>query len=113
MKAVDEALHLSQVFGIQATDPALISVLAVFSCLWQLVDASLDDEALLEFVPDKSSRWLIHDMEIDEPDRFIDATVGNQEGMLKTNTVMAMEFIVTSLQSRVISQILYLVRQNM
>ena len=115
MKAIDDALHLSDVFGIESSDMAVLSVLFVFSTLWQLVDASLDDESLLEYTPDKTSRWLtgIQDMEIDDHGRFLESRVEHLEGMLKMNTLMAIEMIVESLQSSVPSQIFFLVHQNM
>uniref|UniRef100_A0A803MX65 Mediator of RNA polymerase II transcription subunit 33A n=1 Tax=Chenopodium quinoa TaxID=63459 RepID=A0A803MX65_CHEQI len=115
LKAIDDALHLSDIYGIQASGPAVLSVLFVFSNVWQLVDASLDDEGLLEYSPEKSSRWLtgIQDMDIDNHGRFLENRIEFQEGVLKTNTLMAVEMIVESLQSKVTSQILFLVRQNM
>ncbi|XP_019106358.1 mediator of RNA polymerase II transcription subunit 33A isoform X2 [Beta vulgaris subsp. vulgaris] len=115
LKAVDDALHLSDVFGIHASDPAVISVLFVFSNVWQLIDASLDDEGLLEYTLDKSSRWLtgVQDMEIDDHGHFLENRIKPQEGLLKMNTLMAIEMIVESLQNKVTTQILFLVRQNM
>lgn len=112
---MDDALHLSDVFGIHASDPAVISVLFVFSNVWQLIDASLDDEGLLEYTLDKSSRWLtgVQDMEIDDHGHFLENRIKPQEGLLKMNTLMAIEMIVESLQNKVTTQILFLVRQNM
>jgi len=112
MKAIDDALHLSDVFGVQASDSAVLVVLFVFSSVWQLLDASLDDEGLLECTPDKTSRWLtgIQDMDVD---CFREKKYEYHEGMLKMNTLMAIEMIAESLQNRMTSRILLLVRQNM
>ena len=115
LNSIDEALHLSDVFGIEASDPAVLLLLVVFSNVWQLVDATLDDERLLEFTPDKSSRWLttIQDIEIDDNGHFLENRSEHREAMLKSNTSMAFEMIVESLQSKVTLQIFFLVRQNM
>lgn len=111
MKAIDNALHLSDVFGVQASDSAVLVVLFVFSSVWQILDASLEDEGLLECTPDKSSKWLtaIQDMDVD---CFQEKKYEYHEGMLKMNTLMAVEMIAESLQNRMTSRILLLVRQN-
>ncbi|XP_057535996.1 mediator of RNA polymerase II transcription subunit 33A-like isoform X2 [Amaranthus tricolor] len=115
LKALDDALHISDIFGFQASDPAVLLVLSVFANVWQLVDATLDDEGLLEFTPDKNSRWLsaIHDIEVDDQGHFLENRLEHGEGVLKSNTLMAIQMIVGSLQSRVTSQIFFLVHQNM
>lgn len=112
MKAIDNALHLSDVFGVRASDSAVLVVLFVFSSVWQLLDASLEDEGLLECTPDKSSKWLteIQDMDVD---CFQEKKYEYHEGMLKMNTLMAIEMIAEYLQNRMTSRILLLVRQNM
>ncbi|GMP91109.1 hypothetical protein CsSME_00041944 [Camellia sinensis var. sinensis] len=56
MKSIDEVLHLSQIFSLPASEPGLLVVGFVFSIVWQLLDASLDDEGLLELTPEKKSR---------------------------------------------------------
>ncbi|CAH2061521.1 unnamed protein product [Thlaspi arvense] len=64
---MDNGIHLSEIFGIQNQDPGSILLAFVFSMVWQLVDASLDEEGLLELTPNKKSKWPAgpHDMEID------------------------------------------------
>lgn len=112
MKAIDDALNLSDVFGVQASEPAVLVVLFVFSSVWQLLDASLDDEGLLEYTPDKSSKWLsrMQDMDID---RFQEKRFEYHEGLKKMNTLMAIEMVADYLQNRLTSRILLLMRQNM
>ena len=56
MKSIDDVLHLSKIYGLQVSEPGVILVEFVFSIVWQLLDASLDDEGLLELTPDKKSR---------------------------------------------------------
>ncbi|XP_074274774.1 mediator of RNA polymerase II transcription subunit 33A-like [Silene latifolia] len=115
LKAVNDALHLSDVYGYAPADPAVLMVLFIFSSVWQLVDASLDDEGLLEYTLDKKSNWLtrLQDMEIDVHSHFQDNRIEYRERMLKANTLMAIDLIAEYLENKVTSRILFLVSQNM
>ncbi|GLT47181.1 hypothetical protein SLA2020_208940 [Shorea laevis] len=114
MKSIDDVLQLSKIFGLPVCEPGLVLVGFVFSVVWQLLNASLDDEGLLELAPEKKSMWLTvsQDMEIDTPDSFLKRTE-HQERLCKVNTTMAIEIIGEFLQDKVTSRILYLARQNM
>ncbi|KAM6558598.1 hypothetical protein CsatA_027837 [Cannabis sativa] len=113
MKSIDEALHLSQLFGLQVAEPGVLVVEFVFSMVWQLVDAALDDEGLLELTPEKKSRWPTRpqDMEIDGQDCFFEKR-SDSEVLHKANTAMAIEIIVEFLKNKVTSRLLYLARRN-
>ncbi|GMH25966.1 hypothetical protein Nepgr_027809 [Nepenthes gracilis] len=115
MKSIDDVLRLSQVFGVQACEPGVLVVLFVFSIVWQLLDASLDDEGLLEFTSDKKPRWptRMQDMEIDDRESFQERRAEHYEGMRRTNTSMAIELIGKFLQDEVTFRILYLARCNL
>ncbi|KAL6952361.1 hypothetical protein U1Q18_034166 [Sarracenia purpurea var. burkii] len=115
MKSIDEVLHLSQIFALPASEPGLLLVELVFSIVWQLLDASLDDEGLLEHTPEKKSSWLTgaQDMEIDSHDSYDEKRIKRHEGMHKMNTVMAVEIIGEFFKHKVTSRILYLARRNM
>lgn len=115
MKSIDEILHLSQIFALPASEPGLLVVGFVFSIVWQLLDASLDDEGLLELTAEKKSRWLTgtQEMEIDRNGNFTEKRTERQEGLLKLNTVMAVEMIGEFFKHKVTSRILYLARRNM
>ncbi|PSS06398.1 Mediator of RNA polymerase II transcription subunit 33A like [Actinidia chinensis var. chinensis] len=115
MKSIDEVLHLSQIFSLPTSEPGLLIVEFAFSIVWRLLDASLDDEGLLELTPEKKSRWLTgtQDMEIDSHDSFNEKRTGRHEGLCKINTVMAVEIIGEFFKHKVTSRILYLARQNM
>ncbi|GFZ14083.1 REF4-related 1 [Actinidia rufa] len=115
MNSVDNVLHLSQTFGLQASEPGVIVVEFIFSIVCQLVDASLDDEGLLELTPEKKSKWVTksQDMEIDSYDNYDEKRIEHQERLQNLNTVMAVELIGKFLQNKVTSRILYLARQNM
>lgn len=115
MESVDDILHLSQIFGLQACEPGVLVVEFIFSIVWQLIDASLDDESLLELAPEKKSRWLIktQDMEIDDHNSFDEKIAERHEGLLKINTVMAIEVTGDFFKNKVTSRILYLARRNM
>ncbi|XP_034692228.1 mediator of RNA polymerase II transcription subunit 33A-like isoform X3 [Vitis riparia] len=115
MKSIDDVLHLSQIFGLQVCEPGALVVEFIFSIVWQLLDASLDDEGLLELAPDKKSKWPTRsqDMDIDGQDSFNEKRTDRQEGLCKVNTVMAIEIIGDFFQNKVTSKILYLARRNM
>ncbi|XP_024167259.1 mediator of RNA polymerase II transcription subunit 33B [Rosa chinensis] len=115
MRSIDDVLQLSQQYGLPVCEPGVLLVEFVFSIIWQLLEASLDDEHLLELTPDKSSRWPTRpqDMEIDGPDSFNEKRSEQNEGLKKANTAMAIEIIVEFLQNKVTSRILYLARRNM
>ncbi|KAJ4727526.1 Mediator of RNA polymerase II transcription subunit 33A like [Melia azedarach] len=115
MKSIDDVLNLSQIFGLKVSESGFLLVEFIFSVVWQLLDASLDDEGLLEHTPEKSFRWPTRpqDMEIDGIDGFNDKRTEHHEGLCKANTTMAIEIIGDFLQNKVTSKILYLARQNM
>ena len=115
MKSIDDVLHLSQIFGVQASEPGLLLVEFVFSIVWQLLDASLDDEGLLELTTEKSSVWptVTQDMEIDNADNFIEKRNEHHDVLYKGNTTMAIEIIGEFLQNKVTSRILFLAQRNM
>lgn len=116
MKSVDSVLHLSSIFGVSQSEPGILVVEFLFSIVWQLLDASLDDEGLLEFTADKKSRWatLYHDMELDRlDDNNSDKKTEHHEQLQNANTLMAVEMIGQFLQDKISSRILYLARQNL
>ena len=114
MESIDKALHLSQRFGIPSTEPGLLLVEFVFAIVWQLLDASIDDEGLMELVPEKRSTWPIkpQDMEIDDHN-IGEKKIDRHERLYKTNTTLAIEIIGQLYQNKVTSRILSLARQNM
>ncbi|XP_038991714.1 mediator of RNA polymerase II transcription subunit 33A-like isoform X2 [Hibiscus syriacus] len=115
MKSIDATLHLSEIFGLQTTEPAILVVEFIFSIVWQLLDASLDDEGLLELTEEKVSRWAIkpQEMEIDGHDVYDEKNIAYLEWLQNFNTTMAIEIIGQFLQNKVTSRILYLARRNM
>ncbi|GLT42581.1 hypothetical protein SLA2020_165720 [Shorea laevis] len=115
MKSMDDVLQLSKIFGLQVCEPGLVLVGFVFSVVWQLLDASLDDEGLLELTPEKKSLWLSvsQDMEIDNPNSSAEKRTEQHERLCKVNTTMAIEIIGEFLKDKLTSRILYLARRNM
>ncbi|KAI9128793.1 hypothetical protein K1719_000276 [Acacia pycnantha] len=117
MKSIDAVLHLSQIFDLSQREPGVLVVEFVFSIVWQLLDASLEDEGLLELTPEKNSRWEITYGEMDL-DRHRDNDVDIKktekcERMQNANTVMAIEMIGQFLQDKTCSRLLYLARKNL
>ncbi|KAM7257199.1 hypothetical protein ACFE04_012940 [Oxalis oulophora] len=115
MKSTDDVLSLSQIFGIQASEPGIFVVEFVFASIWQLLDASLDDEGLLGLTVEKESRWPTEpqDMEIDGQDSFPQRRIENIEKMRKLNTAIAVEIIGEVLQNETTSRVLFLACHNM
>ncbi|XWS13569.1 hypothetical protein CRYUN_Cryun36dG0048300 [Craigia yunnanensis] len=115
MKSIDATLHLFEIFGLQAMEPGILVVEFIFSIVWQLLDASLDDEGLLELTEERVSRWAItpQEMEIDGHDIYDEKKIEYHERLRNFNTTMAIEIIGQFLQNKVTSRILYLARRNM
>lgn len=115
MKSIDDVLNLSNLFGHQMCEPGVLLVEFVFSVVLQLLDASLDDERLLDLTPEKKSRWLnsSQGMEIDGHESFGEKRSDEHEGLQKVNTAMAIELVGEFLQNKVTAQILFLARQNL
>ena len=80
-----------------------------------MLEASLDDEGLLENVPDNRPRWLTksHNMDIDGPDCFSGKKTEQKDGLQKANTAMAIEIIGEFLQNKRTSRIISLVHRNL
>lgn len=114
MFSLDEVLHLSRVFGLQANEASALLVLFVFSVVWQLVDAALDDEGLLQLTQTEP-RWPVkpQDMEVDDHDIFEGKRKESNERLRAINTVLAIELLGEFLQNKVTSRILHLARKNM
>lgn len=114
MKAIDAVLHLSEMFGLPS-EPGALVVGYIFSVLLQLLDASLDDERLLELTPERKSRWPTKplEMEIDGHDGYDEERTEYHERMRNMNTVMAIEIIGQILQNKVTSRIVYLAHRNL
>jgi hypothetical protein len=115
MESIDNVLQLSQVYNQRVCEPGVVLVEFVFSILWQLLEASLDDEGLLDHVPENKPRWLSrsHDMDVDEPDCINEMKTKQKEGLRRENTTLAIEIIVEFLQNKMTSRLLSLVHRNM
>ncbi|XP_038887594.1 mediator of RNA polymerase II transcription subunit 33A isoform X2 [Benincasa hispida] len=117
MQTIDDVLHLTQIFGVQTCEPGVLMVELFFSIVWQLLDASLDDEGLLALPGEEKSVWLIrpqlHDMELDVHDSFGEKRTENSESLLKVNTAKAIEIIGQFLQNKKTARILCLALRNM
>lgn len=115
MKSIDSVLHLSGIFSLPASEPGIVVVEFLFAIVWQLLDASLDDEGLLNQTLEKKSRWEIEhqEMEIDCHGSYYEKRSEYKEIMQDANTVMAIEIIGQFLQNKVTSRILYLARRHL
>ncbi|KAL4642637.1 hypothetical protein ACB092_02G034500 [Castanea dentata] len=115
MKSIDAVLQLSQGYGMPVSEPGILVVEFILSIVWQLLDATLDDEGLLELTSDKKSKWIIksQEMEIDRNNSFDEKRAELQERLQNLNTVMAIELVGEFLQNKVTARILYLARRNM
>ncbi|KAG9154144.1 hypothetical protein Leryth_000609 [Lithospermum erythrorhizon] len=115
MDSINSSLNLSEIFGLQSREPGILVVGFVLATLWYLLDASLDDEGLLEITSEKKSRWPTesHDMEIDSHGSFDEKRTERHEAMCKMNTLMAIELIAEFFRNKLTSRILHLARRNM
>ena len=115
MKSIDDVLHLSQIFGTSHSEPGILVVEFIFSIVWQLLDASLDDEGLLELTPEKKSRWatLYQEMELERHENYNNKKTEYHEQLQNANTLMAVEIIGQFLQDKISSRILYLASRNL
>lgn len=112
---MDNVLQLSEVFGVSTNEPGVLFVEFVLTIVWQLLDASLDDEGLLELASEKHFRWYSEpqNMEIDGHDSYDEKKVSHQERLQSLNTVMAIDLVGQFLQNKVISRLLHLASRNM
>ncbi|KAH7522398.1 hypothetical protein FEM48_Zijuj07G0134100 [Ziziphus jujuba var. spinosa] len=115
MKSIDAVLHLSKMFGLPASEPGILLVEFIFSILWQLLDASLDDEGLLNHTLEQKSRWSTkpQEMEIDGHANYSEKSNEHNETLKNANTVMAIDIIGKLLQNKGTSRILFLARHNL
>ncbi|TKY62480.1 Mediator of RNA polymerase II transcription subunit 33B [Spatholobus suberectus] len=110
MKSIDDVLQLSQVYSQKVWEPGVVLVEFVFSVVWQLLEASVDDEGLLDHTIENKPRWLSrsHDMNIDGS-LDDEKKTEHAEGFQKKNTAMAIEIIAEFLQHKMTSRILSLI----
>jgi hypothetical protein len=116
MDSINEVLNLSELFGLKSSEPGVVIVQYIFSIVLQLLDSALEDEGLLELTPERESKWLSvnRDMELDGDDNYYDEKrIKYQKGFQNLNTVMAAELIGQFLQNNLTSRILYLAHTNM
>ncbi|XP_015168015.1 mediator of RNA polymerase II transcription subunit 33A-like isoform X1 [Solanum tuberosum] len=115
MESINDTLHLSRIFELQGSESGMHVIEYVFTVVCQLLDASLDDEGLLELTAEKKSRWPVatQEMEISNHDGFAGKRVEHREGLCRMNTVLAIEIIGDLFGDKLTSMILYLARRNM
>ncbi|KAJ8434148.1 hypothetical protein Cgig2_000868 [Carnegiea gigantea] len=115
MMSIDQVLHLSQVYGLQAREARILLVEFVFTIVWQLLDASLDDEGLVDLTPERKSIWLTNaeNMDVDTYENDNQKRFELLEKLRSGNTVMAVDVMSQFLKNDITSRILCLVRHNM
>ncbi|KAF5787780.1 putative mediator of RNA polymerase II transcription subunit 33A/B [Helianthus annuus] len=111
MNSIDIVLNLSQIFGTKVNDPGSVLLEFIVAVVWQLVEAALGDEGLLELTKERTHKWNVpQDMEIEDSGSYGGKRI---EILQSRNTVMAVELIGLFLQSKITSRILLLARRNM
>nr|XP_017219089.1 PREDICTED: mediator of RNA polymerase II transcription subunit 33A isoform X2 [Daucus carota subsp. sativus] len=115
INSVDKVLQLSELFGVPAGEPGILVVEFIFSIAWQLLDAALDDEGLLELAPKKKFGWIFkpENMDIDGQGNYNEKRTTHQERLKSVNTVMAIELFGQFLQNKATFGMLHLARRNM
>jgi hypothetical protein len=114
MGLVDESLSLTKIFGISMNQPGVFVICYVLCILWQLTDAVLDEEGLLELTPEKKGQWPTRadDMSTFEG-AFTEQRSEKIENLQKRNCVITIELISNLLRDKVITCILSLACENM
>lgn len=114
MMSIEHVLHLSQIFGSQTNEPEILLVEFLFTIVWQLLDALLDDEGLLDLTTEKKSFWVINtqEMDMDHYDNY-DEKFEQFDKLRRMNSEMAVEIIGQFFQNGVTSRLICLVRHNM
>uniref|UniRef100_A0A0E0AH84 Mediator of RNA polymerase II transcription subunit 33A n=1 Tax=Oryza glumipatula TaxID=40148 RepID=A0A0E0AH84_9ORYZ len=101
MQLIDDNLGLSKIFGFSTCEPGL-------------VDAALDDEGLLELIPDKKAHWPTRSNDVSAFDgTFSEQRIDKIDKLQKMNNVITIELIGHLLHDKVITHILSLARENM
>ncbi|KAL5541686.1 hypothetical protein UlMin_009396 [Ulmus minor] len=115
MKSIDAVLNLSKIFGVPAREPGILVVEFIFSIVCQLLDASLDDEGLLNHTLEQNSKWVTKPqaMEIYGHGDYDEKWNEHNNTLQNTNTVMAIEMIGKLLENKVTSKILFLARRHL
>lgn len=70
---IDDAIQLSDRFVSEACEAGVFVMQYVLCITWQLVDAILDDEGLLELTSEKMSQWPMRPYNV----RISEGTLGN------------------------------------
>jgi hypothetical protein len=114
MQLIDDNLGLSKIFGFSTCEPGVFVVEFTLCMLWQLVDAALDDEGLLELIPDKKAHWPTRSDDVSAFDgTFSEQRIDKIDKLQKMNNVITIELIGHLLHDKVITHILSLARENM
>nr|XP_017226911.1 PREDICTED: mediator of RNA polymerase II transcription subunit 33A-like isoform X2 [Daucus carota subsp. sativus] len=116
ISTVDKVLQLSKLFDVPATEPGVFIVEFTFSIVCQLLEASIDDEGLLGFTPEKKFKWISepHCMDLDSHDSFgVEKNAKHHKRLQSANTVMAIDLIGQFLQNKVTCTIIHLARKSM
>lgn len=110
MNSIHHVLRLSQLYHYDYDPshlhPGVVLVQFLFTLVWQLLQASLQDEGLLQH---KSLLFV-------DPDHDLDLTVEfnvNKHALHAKNTSTAIQFIARFLHDKLTSRILSLVQRNM
>ncbi|KAM1832448.1 hypothetical protein ACFX13_022385 [Malus domestica] len=100
-KFLEKALVLNMIFGLQTSEAGTTVVAFIFSTVWQLLYSSLDDEGLLELIPEKKSIWPTkpQDTDIDGLENHHEERNEQYERLQSWNTVMAIALIAQFLQN--------------
>lgn len=113
MVSVDDALQLSEKFGVKASEPGVLVVEFIFYILWQLLDATLEDEGLLELTPEKKFRWPLRAQDMDIDGETYNQMNGYVEKLQKINCVKSIELILQFMQHKKMCKLLSLARECM
>ncbi|XP_057816725.1 mediator of RNA polymerase II transcription subunit 33A [Cryptomeria japonica] len=117
IKAVDEALQISQAFGMPVTELGQTVVLFVFTVVCNLLNATAEDWGMQMIWSEKQQILTMNtgqnDMCLDIEDDLNDKRHLHRENLRRTNSMVAIELIGKLMEHRKTASLLCLARRNM
>ena len=117
VKAVDEGLQLSQLYGVSVSDFGTVAVQFLLMLIWRLMDATLEDWGVLITRTTKQEHVMqMHHKEeshMDVDDYMEEKQVGQREQMHATNCIAAIDLVSKIMQNKMLKCLLRIAYHNL
>jgi hypothetical protein len=115
VKAVDEALHLSQLYGVSVSDFGTVAVQFLLTLIWRLMDATLEDWGVL-IARTAKQELAMHQgqesyMEVDQ--YMAEKQAGQLEQMHAANCIAAIDLVSKIIQNKMMKCLLRVAYHNL